>query len=421
MKGGLHSIVTAMAFLITMIFVTNLPAYVLTLRIGIFPYQFFIGCSFLFLFSALLAGNFQKLPRANLSLLCWFVLLNLLMVISLLLISNVQASQNAYTNITLFSLIAITFTLMATDSTILKACGTAVALSVAILVIVSFAEFINPDFNIIDDVMFESKGTEGKVQRVGGLYENPNANGYAMALGMFVGQYFLPRNIRFIFAICAGLAVLTTVSRSAIMLWTLIIFCSIWTGAYSKQKVLAKILAILITIGLSTLLVTGQIPVIIQSAGLDQLVSPAMIERLSSDFLSQEDGSSQSRRDLLSQNMETFTSNPIFGIGLGGSNTGDQLGSHNMLLKMGAELGILGILVYLSLLLVPIYVKSAQGILFVLFYFFANFFTHTSYEKPVFAMLIPIAILYFSTSHIKQSKLKRRRKRKRPNSAKMTY
>lgn len=415
MKGGLHSAVATMAFLLTIVFVTNLPAYVLTWRIGIFPYHFFIGGSVLFLFSALLAGGFQKIPRANALLIGWFSLLNFLMLISLLLVSNIKVSQDAFVNIALFSIIAITFILMAKDPKILKACGTAVAISVSILVAVSFIEFLNPDFNIIDDVMFASKGTEGKVQRVGGLYENPNANGYAIALGMFVGQYFLPRNIRFIFAILAGFAVLTTVSRSAIMLWTLIIFCSIWTGAYSKHRVPAKIFAIFMTTGLATLLVTGQVPALIESAGLEQLVNKGMIERLSGDFLSQEDGSSASRRDLISQNIEIFTSNPIVGVGLGGSNSIEfdaQLGSHNMLLKMGVELGIIGILVYLSLLIVPLLAKSAQGTMFVIFYFFMNMFTHTSLEKPIFSILIPISILYFSSINLQKNKPKRKRKRR---------
>ncbi len=415
MNGGLHNAVASTAFLFTLIFVTNLPAYVLTLRTGIFPYHFFMAGSFAFFFCALLTGNFLKLPRPNALLIGWFVALIVLMLISLLLNSNIKASQDVFVKVATFAVISVSFTLMAKDPKILKACGTAVAIGVCILVCVSFTEFFNPDFNIIDDVMFESKGVEGRVQRVGGLYENPNANGYSMALGLFVGQYFLPRSIRFVFAICVGLAVLVTVSRSAIMLWVIVVFCSMWAGAYSKHRLPAKIFAIFVTAGLSGLLVTGQVPNLVESVGLSQLMSADMTERLSGNFLTQDDGSTATRRDLVAENLERFTANPIFGMGLGASSSAEfdaEVGSHNMLLRMAVELGVFGVLIYLALLIVPIMSNSAQGFLFVIFYFFTNLFTHTSYEKAIFAILIPIAILYFSKLNLKKVSSKRKRKRR---------
>lgn len=416
MKGGLYNAVALTAFLFTLIFVTNFPIYMLSLRTGILPYHFYLVGSVAFLFSAILGGSLIRIPRANVLLISWFVGLIVLMLASLLLISNINASQDEFLNIAYYSVIAVTFILMAKDQRILKVCGVAVAVSVCILVGISLVEFFNPNFNAIDDVWFQSKAVEGKIQRIGGLYENPNANGYAMALGMFVGQYFLPRNIRFLFAICVGFAVLATVSRSAVLLWTIIVFCSLWMGVYSKGRSLARVFAFFFIAGLASLLLSGQIPVLIESAGLSGFVTESMTERLSGNFFTQEDGSTLARQDLVKENLDKFVSNPVFGIGLGGSNSAEfdvQLGSHNMLLKMGVELGIFGVLVYLALLVIPILANSAQGFMFVIFFFFMNLFTHTSYEKPIFAILISIVILYFAGSNSKKATSRRRRKRRK--------
>jgi len=416
MKGGLYSIVIAIAFFFTLAFVTNFQAYIHSLRIGIFPYHWFIAASGIFLLFSIFSGSLRKIPRPNTYLILWFLTLNFLMLLSLLLITAVPESRQVYIGVSLFSAIAVTYTMLLTQPRMINACGTAVAVGVCILVVVSYMEFFNPNFNIIDDVMFGSTGTKGVAQRVGGLYENPNANGYAMALGMFIGQFFLPRTIRFIFAVCVGLAILATVSRSALILWTFIIFTSFWMGVYSKGSVLPKFFSILFVAILVGLLTSGQLPYLIEAIGLEQYVNKGMMERLSGGFLSQEDGSTLSRKSLISENLSKFYDNPLFGSGLGSSAVSDYegQGSHNMALRMAVEMGIIGLLIYLSLLVVPLITKSFIGFIFISFYFIANLFTHTSFEQPVFAVLIPLSILAYSSKKLSNTdRNKKHRKRRR--------
>lgn len=406
----LYGIIVMLASLLTLIFVTNFQAYVHSLRIGLLPYHWYVAASVIFLFFALLSGRFQRLPRTNLIIIGWFVALLFLLSCSLIFVSNTPSSLRAFNSIAMFSSLAISFTLLVSEPKITNSCGRAVAIAVIVLAVISFIEFFNPNFNAIDDVMFESKGTEGLIQRVGGLFENPNANGYALALGMFVGQYFVPLKLRFVFAILVGAAILTTVSRSAMLLWSIIVFVSFWIGTYSKGRVLSKLIAIILIGVLTTLLITGQIPLLIESFGLESYFSPQMIDRLSGSFFIQEDASTDARVGIVSQELERFASNPLFGSGLGSSGSAD-LGTHNMALAMAVELGVFGLILYFALLAIPVAVKSVHGTLFVVFYFFANLFTHTSFEKPIFAILIPLSILAFTqkVNHTKRRKKRRRR------------
>jgi O-antigen ligase len=138
-----------------------------------------------------------------------------------------------------------------------------------------------------------------------------------------------------------------------------------------------------------------------------------MIERLSGGFFDQVDNSTSARLIAATENLEKFGDHPVIGIGLGGS-LGEEftIGSHNLLLRMASELGILGVLVYLSLLIVPLVAGSKQGFIFVVIFYISNLFTHTSFEKSTYAILVPFAILNF-VAHT-TAKRKRKKRRSRP-------
>ena len=94
---------------------------------------------------------------------------------------------------------------LATAGALGIACATLVAAGV------SFAEFLNPDFTLIVDQRYErDKIREGVIARTGGLHINSNSNARVMALGMFVGCFFLQRKFRFIFCLVVGAAVFTS-------------------------------------------------------------------------------------------------------------------------------------------------------------------------------------------------------------------
>ena len=415
MTGSIQIVEKLLVFVIAFLFVANIPEYVLTLRIGFFPYQFYYGATAILLFLALFSKRLFRVSKESFWIVVWFFLLVACCLASLLFVSAGSVANDELIRIATFSGIGASLAIVLANRNLLPACGYGILLAVIVCAVLTYMEFFDPNFNVMVDAFFETKIQEGVVQRSGGLFGNPNANGYTMVLGMFIGQYFLPRSLRFIFALFVGFAVLTTVSRSAILLWVLVVFYEFVSGNYVGRSFVAKMIAIVGILGLYFALVSGQLLVAVDSAGLGDYLNENMRDRLSSDFFSQGDSSSESRIDAAATATDLFTENPLFGAGLGAARGGDDVfghvGAHNMLAKMGAELGVVGVLVYLMLLLVPFMANSKGGLFFILFFFFVNMFTHNSFDRPVFAILIPMAILYFSAVHPKKKRRKRRRKR----------
>ena len=415
MTGSILIVEKILVFAITFLFVANIPEYVLTLRIGLFPYQFYFVATAILLCLALFSKRLFRVPKENFSMVVWFVGLAVCCLASILFISADSVAIDELIRITTFSGIGASLALVLANRSLLHACGYGILSAVIVCTVLTYMEFFDPNFNVMVDAFFEGKVRDGVVQRSGGLFGNPNANGYAITLGMFIGQYFIPKSLRLIFALFVGFAVFTTVSRSAILLWVLVVLYECMAGNYIGRSFATRVIGILSVIGLYFALASGQLLVAIQSAGLDEFMNDNMIERLSGDFFSQGDSSSTSRIDAAETAAELFTQNPIFGAGLGAARGGDDVfgdvGAHNMLAKMGAELGIIGVIVYLLLLLVPFLANSRGGLVFVVLFLFVNMFTHNSFDRPVFAILIPMAILYFSVFHTKKNRRRRRRKR----------
>ncbi len=423
MRGILGFISTIAVFVVVCAFVTNISRVVLGARIGIVPYELHLAGAGVFAFLTLLDGKFWNLSRPSLLMLTWLFSLLAAMSASLILISNDNLAITTFTDITTFIAIAATFTFLSQNKSLLTTSGYAALLAILVSVVITYIEFYNPDFRIVRDIRYVTDADRLGPQRVAGLHVDPNANGTLMVLGLFVTQYFLARPLRFIYALLVGAAVVVTASRGSMILWLIVVFTSFWIGAYAAGNVIPKIMAFCLAIGLTLLLTSGQVPVILASTGLDEYMNPAAIERLSSGFLEQDDNSAEARRNAVSQNYEKFAQHPVFGGGLGISLSDEfSVGSHNMLLRMGSELGIIGILVYLSLLIVPLMARSRNGFLFVVFFYISNLFTHTAFSKPTFAILVPLAILYFVTEHSSTSskrsrhpsRKRRRRRRSQP-------
>lgn len=413
MNGVLLYIARIAVFTVVLVLVTNFARVILGARIGILPYHVhFFGAGVFFTF-AILSGRFFRLSKANLAVLIWLGCLLMLMVGSLLLVSNDNIAVETFIAVTRFIVMAGTFTVLMQNRELLSAAGYGALLAVIVSMVVSYMEFFDPEFRVLRDVMFVTDADKIGPQRVSGFHADPNANGTLMVLGLFVTQYFLPKPLRFTFALLIGAAVFTTASRGSLLLWLMVIFTSFWFGAYSKGRVFSKVVGLCVAVGFTLLISTGQVPVIVSSLGLEEFMNRGMIERLSSGFLSQEDDSTNARLQIAAENLEKFGDHPLTGAGLGASVSDEfAIGSHNMLLRMGSELGILGILVYLSLLVVPLVAKSKEGFLFVVFFYVSNMFTHTAFEKSTFAILVPLAVIYFAAQPSAAKTRRRRRHRK---------
>ena len=414
MSGGLLFISRILVFLVVFVLVTNIARVILGARIGIVPYQVHIASALVFTFLAILSGRFFRLSKANLVVLGWLASLSFVMIVSVLFVSNDYLALEVFKGIGRFIMMAVTFTVLMQNRELLPASGYGALAAVVVSMVVSYMEFTNPEFRIVRDVMFETDADRVGAQRIAGLHVDPNENGSLMVLGLFVTQYFLPKSLRFIFALLIGFAVFTTASRGSLILWLIVISVCFWLGVYSKGKVIPKITALSIAAIFTLLVSTGQVPVIVNALNLEEYMNQNMIDRLSSGFLTQEDGSTQARLIAIQENLENFGNHPIIGSGLGDSISDKfTIGSHNMLLRMASELGLVGVMVYLSLLVVPIIAKSKEGFFFVVFFYISNLFNHTAFERSTFAILVPLAIIYFAAQPEKSRSKKRRRHRKR--------
>jgi O-antigen ligase len=244
------------------------------------------------------------------------------------------------------------------------------------------------------------------------MHEDPNTNGYSIVLGAFIALIVVPQRLRLLFIIVTGVAVLITISRSAILLWVLAFILCLYCGLIGRNTIISYILGLSFILFLSFLLYSGKVPELLIAANLDQYLNEQMITRLSGDFTSQDDQSSSTRRELATNAWAMFSDSPIFGQGLGSTTpTQDTYGTHNMFALFGAELGTIGLFIYSSLILVPLYLRSKYGICF----------SHTIMSVGgVFAILIAIALStntaelnYVKETPLIHPRTKNRRKKRR--------
>ena len=203
-------------------------------------------------------------------------------------------------------------------------------------------------------------------------------------------------------------------SRSSLTLWALATLYFFFSGLVFKGRIAGKFLGVILIGGLGALLVAGQIPIIVDSVGMDDLLSDNMRDRLSSGFFTQQDNSTIARLEAAEASFVAFANNPILGIGLGGTDfTESGVGSHNQHLKTAAEMGIFGFLVFLALMVVAVNSRSMLAIVFVTSYFLNGMADHSLLYGIQYAVLIPLGVVFIPELIKKGTPVKKRRRKRR--------
>lgn len=408
------------AFLIT----ANAHGYVQSLRLSVVAWHIFIPVIPLHLLLAVFMGYLHKPDRATVLYYLWWLIFFFVVGMSIVFVDGGNAALAEATRYATFAGIGLSFLAVVQSRAFAVAGALGIASATLVAAGTSFAEFLDPNFTMIVDQLFEYNAIkEDTIGRSGGLHINPNSNARFMTLGMFVSCFFLQNKFRLVFCVIVGAAVLTTVSRSGLMTWALAIVMLFALGQFSKDRVHAKFIGFFIVATLGLLLSTGQIPKLIVALGLDGYMSEAMIERVSTGFFNQEDGSSSVRKALIPLAIDMYANNPILGAGLGGSRSlGDtELGSHNTVLQIAAEMGTLGLLCYLGLFLIPLILKSKNGFYFCVLFTFSAMFAHGTMYQTSLAFIFPVGLVFLSksdhtASQFSKSNPRRRRRRKRTQS-----
>ncbi|OED36844.1 hypothetical protein AB833_25900 [Chromatiales bacterium (ex Bugula neritina AB1)] len=412
MSNSIKLVTNMTLFLVVFLLVSNIPYYILSLRIGLVPWHFWFGCIVICVFLSIFNKGFISISRPALTYLMWNFCFLLMGCLSLFFIFD-GGSMEQFIQYTWMSALGATFIVLAKDRSNFNASGYGMVVAVVLLAVLSVMEFLDPNFQVIVDRFFEDASKVGEVNRSGALYENSNDNGHVMVLGMFIGQFFLPVRLRLLFSILVGVAVFCTVSRASLTVWGLAVLISLLFGYSAKSSVFVKMFGMCFVVLLAFLLISGQIPALLVQFDLDQYMSTNMLERLSQNFFTQSDGSTEVRKDLVVLSLEAFSNNPLVGTGLGSSEgmIGD-IGTHNQFLKIAVEQGILGLLVYLALFPVALFRKSIAAMVFVFLYFLFALSSHTMMSYPAYAIMIPMSVAILPVLlQVKQKKRRRRRRR----------
>ena len=334
--------------------------------------------------------------------------------LTLMLVYTGPKSMDQFIKYGWIAAVGVSLVLAVRNRSNLYAVGYGILASVSLLAVLSIMEFMDPNFQVIVDRFFEDASEVGDLNRSGALYENSNNNGHVMVLGMFVGQFFLPARLRLLFFALVGAAIFCTVSRASMTVWAVAVLLTLLLGFGStKNRIAGRVLGACFVVILAALLVSGELPNVLVQLNLDQYMSRGMLTRLSENFFTQSDGSTEVRADLAVMAWGMFVNNPVIGAGLGATEGMIlHLGAHNQFLKIGGEQGLFGMLVFLSIMALALYKKSAVAVVFVLLYFALSFTSHGMLSYPAFAILIPTAVVFLPVV-LKPEKNRRRRRRKR--------
>ena len=180
---------------------------------------------------------------------------------------------------------------------------------------------------------------------VGGIFSNPNdlATSFNLLIPLAVGLALLRqgRQRYFYFACAAILAtgVVLTFSRGGFL--GLVAVCAVLLWKLSRESKALSALALILTV----FIFLSAMPV-------------GYSGRIVSIFDHQSDptGSSQARIDLLNRGLELALAHPVLGLGIGNFHiySIQEQRAHNSYLEIAAELGMLGLIAYLIMILAPL-------------------------------------------------------------------
>jgi len=229
--------------------------------------------------------------------------------------------------------------------------------------------------------------------RAGAMFVNPNLAGEAILLSFLLACAVLGPAWRVPLFLLAGAGVLVTLSRAAIIAWILILLILV----YRKALPTSALGATAIALGM-VLLYLGSFESYLHSRQEFDDASNNILSRL--NFFSSysfDDDSSEERASVIAASWEVFLQNPVFGAGAGATHFWSHRGStHNQLLLLAAEYGLLGIFLWawlLRMLWKGLFFED-RGLQYATAFMFAfmSLFTHqmfdsSSYWLATFAMV----------------------------------
>lgn len=409
------------AFAIVLILYTNFSywydSFQKSVVISPLVFQAFIACAMLYAILAPL--RFVSYLKTRFAIWCLFVLFMLIANIIRMKYTHAAISDmdTAISSMQLFILApAIGYLVYSIPKSYFKA---PLVIMLIIAPCILIYDFINP--GLLHP--YGEQTNSASSARISGLWRNPNIAAEAVVLLLLlVRNHVRPSFLVFLFAI-AGIAVFLTVSRSGIVAY-LLIFLYLFMSR--RLPVWSAAIPIVFVVFLQSFFVFFEdiATEYGRDGGLEDVAQ--RIDFLSGEGESEEDFSTESRKDVVIYALAASWENPFFGNGVRYSDPVHNVGPHNMVVDWLYQYGIVGVLLWLSL--VYILYKSTddkwylKGAVFAFIWF--SFFSHNILESNYWFIFFSVCVYHNSLSDQRvdkkvrieksgNSKRSRRRRRKK--------
>ena len=276
--------------------------------------------------------------------------------------ANIQDTRDIIlTIIILFSL----STLIYFDDSAFSATRKALLFVTLLAIIINILEFFIPN-------LLFPEGTK-VIGRSAGFRIDANESSEGIILGLLFSYGVVKEKFKTIFLFAALLGIVVTFSRSGIASWFLIVFM------FSILRIIPK-KTILLNSTILFLSFLVLLPILINFIDT-QSGNANLINRISFDSSTIQDNSSDQRFEIAEKAWELFTNNPLIGSGLYTTKYWElPVSPHNTYLRLMAEFGIFGLLIFISILIASTWRSQGEAkklsIIFILYILIIGLASH---------------------------------------------
>ena len=284
-------------------------------------------------------------------------------------------------------LLLIAFILLLQDRAALRAAAYTMVLVVIAGVLLNYVDFFAR--HLVPTQMSLVPG------RAAGLYLDANVAGYTLAFGTLTSAWILPRRLRFAYCLFAATGVFLTFSRSSIMLMALVIVAMSWYQWFAAPRRWSVALSVAAIVIAGWALAGGQWASGLQQAGLGRYLDENTATRISGSFVGQHDESTADRLRVARRGIAAFLDAPLVGHGIGALNTRDLFTEpHNQYIVVAAEMGIIGLAMFLTSLVLIFRSGSDLGRMMAAAYAFGCMFLHFIPISPGIEVMLALTVAY---------------------------
>lgn len=254
-----------------------------------------------------------------------------------------------------------------------RALGLVMVLVTVLGVTLNILDFVTPTFSKV-------------VGRSAGLYINPTISGFILVLAMTSAIPALNIPQRWVLLLVGSVGIFLTFSRSAWLLLFVSIIWLFWNGylGMRKQRSIIGMVALSAVALLVYSIMSGALAEFVLNTSLRHYLDSNTLARLGQTQFAT-DHSAGERESVARFALDEFTqnSNPIFGYGLAHTHEWEfPVSTHNMYLMFLVEGGLLGLLMYVSMLVILWKKTVGVGKLVIAQIVIFGLFSHNILDSP---------------------------------------